>query len=95
MALYQLANAAKEDLRRIYEYGVIHYGEQAAETYYRGFFKTFTEIAENPLRFPSVEHIRQGYRRAVYGVDSIYFRVHEQKVEIMTILGGQDLEQWL
>lgn len=95
MAFYQLFKAAKEDLRRIYEYGVIHYGEQAAETYYRGFFKTFTEIAENPLRFPSVEHIRQGYRRAVYGVDSIYFRVHEQKVEIMAILGGQDLEQWL
>lgn len=95
MVFYQLANAAKEDLRRIYEYGVIHYGEQAAETYYRGFFKTFTEIAEDPLRFPSVEHIRLGYRRAVYGVDSIYFRLHEQKVEIMAILGGQDLEQWL
>ena len=95
MAVYQLSNAAKEDLRRIYEYGVSHFGEHAAEKYYRGFFATFAQIAETPLRYPSVDYIRQGYRRAVYGVDSIYFRVDEQKVEIMAILGGQDFEQWL
>ena len=100
MASYKLSNAAKEDLRRIYAYGLATFGEQAADDYFYKFFETFERIAENPFQFPAVYDVRQGYRRGVCGVDSIYYRINESidnisVVEIIAILGGQDLESWL
>jgi toxin ParE1/3/4 len=35
-------------------------------------------------------YIHEGYRRCVCGVDSIFYRVVDDKVEIMSILGWQD-----
>lgn len=45
--------------------------------------------------YQSVDDIRKGYRRSVCGVDSIYYRVVDGTVEIMRILGQQDVDQWL
>jgi toxin ParE1/3/4 len=42
-----------------------------------------------------VDDIRAGYRRSVCGIDSIYYRVQGDSVEIMAIIGQQDLDQWL
>jgi|AZIJ01.1.fsa_nt_gi toxin ParE1/3/4 len=100
MASYKLSNAAKEDLRRIYAYGLSTFGEQAADDYFYKFFENFERIAEIPFQFPAVNEVRQGYRRGVCGVDSIYYRINESMdngtiVEIIAILGGQDLETWL
>jgi toxin ParE1/3/4 len=39
--------------------------------------------------------IRDGYRRSVCGVDSIYYRVDGDTVEIMCILGQQDVDDWV
>ena len=46
----------------------------------------------NPGRFnPSVDHIRDGYRRSVCGVGSIYYRLNDKLVvKIMRVLGRQD-----
>lgn len=52
----------------------------------------FELIAEQPFLFPSVDFIRQGYRRSVCGADSIYFRIENDTVEIMAIIGRQDLD---
>ena len=100
MASYKLSHAAKADLQRIYSYGYQTFGEHAADVYFYQFFEAFERNAQNPLSFPAVSHIRQGYRRSVCGVDSIYYRVNESgensfSVEIMAILGGQDLDTWL
>ena len=96
MASYKLSLNAKEDLRRIYQYGFTEFGELQADTYFWGFFKTFEKIASNPSAYQAVDHIRKGYRRCVYGVDTIYFRVqHNDAVEVMAILGGQDIDEWL
>ena len=35
------------------------------------------------------------YRRSVCGVDSIYYRIVGNTVEIMRILGQQDVDDWL
>ena len=42
-----------------------------------------------------IKHIREGYRKSVCGVDIIYYRVNDDAVEIMSILGRQDREKWL
>jgi len=44
------------------------------------------------LIFEAVDYIKTGYRRAVCGVDSIYYKITDDIVEIMAIVGRQDLE---
>lgn len=52
----------------------------------------FELIAEQPFLFPSVDFIRQGYKRSVCGAESAYFRIESDTVEIMAIIGRQDLD---
>ena len=93
MAKYRLSNQAKEDLIRIHQYGMIKFGEAQADKYFDAFFDQFELIAERPQSFEVVDHIQPGYRRCVCGVDSIFFRVNKGAVEIMTIIGRQDINQ--
>ena len=95
MGTYRLSENAKEDLRRIYRRGLREYGEAQADQYYNALFDRFEQIAEQPFLYPAVDDIREGYRRSVCGVDSIYYRIEGETVEIMAIIGRQDLEEWL
>ena len=92
---YKLNAVAKADLKRIYQYGFHEFGEAQADSYFHGFFDCFMRIAANPFLYQSVDHIRPGYHRCTYGADSIYYRVNGSTVEIMAILGGQDIGDWL
>ena len=93
MGKYKLSNAAKEDLIRIHHYGVKKFGIKQADKYFNSFFDNFELIAERPHSFEAVDFIKLGYRRCVCGVDSIYFRNDGDIVEIMAIIGRQDLNQ--
>jgi toxin ParE1/3/4 len=53
----------------------------------------FDIIAENPQSFESVDFIKPGFRRCVCGVDSIFYKMNDDVVEIMAIIGRQDLNQ--
>ena len=90
MGSYRLTQAAKEDLRQIYFYRFETWGEAAADQYYNHFFDRFEQIAAQPYLYPSADFIRQGYRRSVCGVHSIYYRIENDTVEIMAILGSQN-----
>ncbi len=91
MANYKLSNTAKEDLIRIHQYGVKQFGMRQADKYFNAFFDCFETIAQNPFAFESAEHIKKDYRRCVCGVDSIFYKINNEKVEIMTIVGRQDI----
>lgn len=91
MSKYKLSNAAKEDLIRIHHYGVKKFGIVQADKYYDSFFEYFEIIAQRPLSLESVDFIKKGYRRCVCGSDSIYYKINNDIVEIMTIIGRQDL----
>lgn len=95
MSKYRLSNEAKKDLIRIHHYGVEKFGMAQADAYFESFFECFNRIAERPFSFESVDYIKAGYRRCVCGADSIYFRVNETMVEIMAIVGRQDLKEKL
>lgn len=95
MAKYRLSNAAKEDLIRIHHYGVENFGITQADKYYDSFFEYFDIIAQRPFAFESVDYIKKGYRRCVCGSDSIYYRINNDIVEIMAIIGRQDLNSIL
>jgi toxin ParE1/3/4 len=95
MAEFRISNTAKEDLIRIHHYGLKNFGNIQADKYLDSFFEYFEIIAQRPFSFESVDFIKKGYRRCVCGSDSIFFRVNEDFVDIMTIIGRQDLDNIL
>jgi len=95
MAKYRISNTAKDDLIRIHQYGVKKFGITQTDLYYDSFFEYFEIIAQRPFSFESVDFIKKGYRRCVYGSDSIFYKINEDVIEIMTIIGRQDLDSTL
>jgi len=95
MAKYKLSNVAKEDLIRIHHYCVQKFGQVQADKYFDLFFEYFDIIAQRPFSFESVDFIKEGYRRCVCGSDSVYYKVNNDIVEIMAIIGRQDLNKLL
>lgn len=92
MADYILREEAEADIRRIYAYGFYTFGETLADQYFDGLFRQFELIAEQPLAYPAVDHIRSGYRRSVFGKESIYYTITERQVTIVAIIRQQDVD---
>ncbi|MFT5114093.1 MAG: toxin ParE1/3/4, partial [Parasphingorhabdus sp.] len=78
-------------LNRIWLHGLRNYGLEQADNYYNALFDRFEELAENPYLYQSVDHIREGYRRSPCGVDNIYYRINSQYIEMMNVVGRQDI----
>lgn len=95
MAEYRLSNAAKDDLIRIHHFGVEKFGIIQADKYFDSFFDYFEIIAQRPFSFECVDYIKKGYRRCPCGSDTIYYRIKDNLVEIMAIVGMQDLKNIL
>lgn len=95
MAKYRLSKEAERDLIRIHQYGVEQFGMIQAEKYFNSFFEYLDIIAQRQFSFESVDFIKEGYRRCVCVVHSIYFRLNENHIDIMTIIGREDLNKKL
>ena len=94
MANYKISPNARADLERIWFYGLEHWGVEAADRYYSAFFDHFEELAEQPLLY-AVSDVRKGYRRSICGKDSVFYRISGDAVEIMAIIGQQEVNEWL
>lgn len=86
---FELSEKAKEDMLRIYEYGISIFGINQADKYFLMIHDCFDKIASNPFLFPEAFHYRAGYRYCVCGVDTIFYKINADKVEIMAIIGRQ------
>ena len=95
MVKYRLSNEAKNDLIRIHQYGVKKFGMTQADKYFESFFEYFDIISQRPFSFESVDYIKKDYRRCVCGIDSIYYKINNNVVEIMAIIGRQHLNDIL
>ena len=95
MVNYKLSNVAQEDLIRIHHYGIKKFGMNQADKYFDSFFEYFDLISQQPFSFELVDYIKPGYRRCICGSDSIFYKVNNDHVEIMTIIGKQDLSNIL
>lgn len=85
---YILSEAAKRDLKNIYRFGYHKFGEQQAEKYFNGLIACFEEISKNPLQFQRIPELGD-YHRCVYISESIYYRIVDERVEIMAIIESQ------
>ena len=83
------------DLNHTYTTYRIQTKVKLADHYFVSFFEYFDIIAKRPFSFESVDYIKKGYRRCACGVDSIYYRINQNIVEIMAIVGRQDLNEKL
>lgn len=90
MFSYKLNIHAEEDLTRIFEYGIGQFGLLQANKYYDMLFDCFSKIASNPYLFPDALRFRQGYRYCVCGVDTVFYKINADEIEIMVIIGRQD-----
>jgi toxin ParE1/3/4 len=90
MFSYKLNIQAEEDLTRIFEYGMSRFGMLQANKYYDMLFDCFSKIASNPYLFPEAIRFRQGYRYCVCGVDTIFYKINGDTIEIMAIIGRQN-----
>ncbi len=90
MFSYKLNVEAEEDLTRIFEYGTSRFGISQAHKYYDMLFDCFSKIDFNPFLFPEAFRFREGYRYCVCGIDTIFYRINVDEVEIMAIIGRQD-----
>lgn len=93
MANYKLSNDARDDLIRIHQYGVRKFGIAQADKYFHAFFDYFETIAERPFAFEAVDFIKPGYRRCPCGFDTIYYKIENDVVLIMSIIGRQDFDK--
>lgn len=87
---YHLSEAADADLERLYEWGIDRHGVNAADQYYDGLIVRLGQIADSPQLWQGVDHIRAGYRRSVYSAHSIYYRIEDNGVLIMRIIGSEN-----
>ena len=89
---YALSQDAQNDIRNIYRFGIARFGHAAADLFIDALFDVFDDIANRPLSFPRIETSDNAYRRAVHRVNSIYYRVDDERDEVLVIriLGRQD-----
>ena len=90
MRTYRLSEEAKDDLIDIHQYGVKEFGEAQADAYFWQIIERLDVLGESPMLYQEVPEIREGYRRSVCGVHSIYYRLEGEDVVIMAILKSQD-----
>ena len=95
MASYRLTEKALVDLDTLFENGILNFGLQQANGYFDGLVQRFQDLAEQPLLYPAVDDIRQGYRRSVFKSHSIYYRIDPTEILIVRILGQQNPDQQL
>jgi toxin ParE1/3/4 len=95
MVKYILSESAKADLIRIHHYGTQRFGEKQADKYFNEFFDCFESITKTPFAFESVNYIREGYRKCTCGVDTVFFSISNNTIQVMAIIGKQDIEKQL
>jgi len=92
MARYKLSLAADRDFENILDFGIDRFGLAQALEYQNAMKERFAQLAAQPDFYQRVDHIRQGYRRSVFQAHSIYYKVDNEQVLIVRILGRENPE---
>ncbi len=93
MAEYSLrfTRVADQDLDDLYSEGFSLWGEVQADRYYDGLLTRFERICEQPTMYPTVDHIKAGYRRSVYEKHSIFYVIDGDAVEVRAVVKRQNI----
>lgn len=82
---YRLTRDAAEDLSRIYEAGVEHFGVEQAERYYRELVKCLALLAEHPRIARRRLEFRQVFRAHRWRSHVVAYREEAEGVVILRV----------
>jgi toxin ParE1/3/4 len=85
---------AEESLLDIYLYTLEQFGLNQAERYEEGLGRIFSLLAEHPMMGRPRDDIFAGLRRHVWKAHVIYYRIEDDGILIINILGaGRDTDR--
>lgn len=93
MYQFKLSSLADEDLTRLLQWGITEFGLDAAIAFYDELIQHLYQIAENPLLYQSVDHIRSNYRRSTFKKNAVYYQIEYDIVLIQRILQYQSTDE--
>jgi len=86
---YVLSNKAEQDLRSIYQYSKLNFGDAQAAAYLTGLEESLNDVANNPAMAQKSEDIRFNYKRYLYQEHVIYFIEKNSLIYIVRVLHQQ------
>jgi toxin ParE1/3/4 len=86
--LFELKPAAEQDIRDIYEFGRVTFGEKKAELYFQDLFEAFEHVSENPRVNRERLEVAPPARIHVFHAHLIFYRIDDASVSIVRILHG-------
>ena len=86
MAVYRLSPMAADDLDEIYEYSILNFGLDQAQTYLLGLQSQFQILAEHPMYGRPAPHLAPDLRRSEYQSHVIFYQPDEAGVLIVRVL---------
>lgn len=96
MLPFVISKKAISDLEEIWHYTVEKWSVEHADRYYNLIFDEINYICKNINAGKSMEHVRKGYRASKVKSHLIFYRVLEERIEIIRILHEQmDVGNWL
>ncbi|WP_405234291.1 type II toxin-antitoxin system RelE/ParE family toxin [Lentisalinibacter salinarum] len=91
MADYRLTRQAAEDLREIATFSMCRFGARQAQSYGDELISTLNMLSGQPGLGSDQGHVRPELRRYVFGSHSIYYRIIDDGIVVLRVLGpGQD-----
>lgn len=87
MAKYKISRLAELDLEDIWNYTVYEWSVEQAEKYLDGLFSCFDGLAEGHIVGKSIDYVRLGYRKTLFGKHYIFYKLSaSETVEIIRVL---------
>lgn len=86
---YKLSNKAELDLRQIFQYTRLNFGDIQAASYLTGLEECIQQVAETPSIAQKIDDIRPKYRRYLYQEHAIYFFEKKAYIYIVRVLHQQ------
>lgn len=85
-AQLRLSSAARNDLIDIDEYSAAHFGDDAADSYARGFREAFALLREHPHAGATWLELGRGVRYLIHKRHRIFYRASKNEVLILRIV---------
>ena len=89
MANYRLTKKADSDITQLYEYGILNFGLNQAQSYLLGLYDDLDHLVQNPLLGHSAHELSLGLRRFEYQSHVIFYEPEEDGVLVVRILRGE------
>lgn len=90
MNRYVLAEAAKNDLQEIYDFGINKFGYAQAKKYLEGLQEYFDALTKNPDMSKQRDEIKAGLYSLPHVSHVIFYRILPDRIRVVRVLHGRN-----